>query len=87
MTRITRDRTLTAEEAAKYDAVRRQVARHVDRAAARARVAAVVAELESARTAKGLSLPDVAARAGFDAAAVASRTSARRATIGSGALI
>lgn len=80
MTRITRDRKLTAEEAAKYDAVRRQVAgelpelvaRHVERAAARARVDAVLAELESARTAKGLSLPDVAAQVGFDAAAVAS---------------
>ncbi len=77
MTRITRDRKLTAEEAAKYDAVRRQVAgelpelvaRHVERAAARARVDAVLAELESARTAKGLSLPDVAAQVGFDAVA------------------
>jgi ribosome-binding protein aMBF1 (putative translation factor) len=72
--RKTRDRYLTAEEGAKYDAIRRQVEeefagrikrREVSPAAQRA-----IAALKSAREAQGLSLADIRDRTGIERSAL-----------------
>ena len=74
MKRITRDRRLTPEEAAKYKAVREQVAgelpdlieRHHERTASLDQVGALLEQLKAAREAKGLSLADLTDLTGMD---------------------
>ncbi len=77
MNRITRDRRLTPDEATTYRTVRERfagelpelVARHHERESA-GLLGPLVAELRSAREAKGLSLADLTARTGLDSATV-----------------
>lgn len=74
MKRIIRQQRLTAEEAAKYQAIREQVdqempellARHHERIAALDKVEDVLKQLRAAREQKGLSLVDVSERTGMD---------------------
>ena len=78
MRRITRDRKLTPEEAAKYRKVREQVeaelpeliARHHDRAEALETLESLLPQLKAAREAKGLSLSDVTRLTGMDRSAL-----------------
>jgi len=73
MKRIIRDRRLTPEEAAKYKAVREQVAeelpdliaRHHERTAVLDQLQALLEQLKAAREAKGLSLADLTERTGM----------------------
>ena len=84
--RITRDRRLTPEEAAKYKAIRDQVAeelpdlvaRHHERMAALDPLQELLTELKAAREAKGLSLADVAERTGMDRSAVSKLETGQR---------
>jgi hypothetical protein len=74
MKRITRDWRLTAEEAAKYKAIRVQVAeelpelitRRQERLAAFDQLDQLLKQLKAAREAKGLSLADVTDLTGMD---------------------
>ena len=76
MKRITRDRQLTPEEAAKYRTIREQVAaelpdlrvRHHERMAALDQLDELLKQLKAAREAKGLSLADVTDLTGMDRA-------------------
>jgi hypothetical protein len=78
MKRIARDRRLTAEEAEKYKAVRRQVdaelpeliARHQERVAGSDQLHDLLLQLKAAREEKGLSLADVTERTGMDRSAL-----------------
>jgi hypothetical protein len=78
MKRITRDRRLTPEEAAKYNKVREQVAeelpelvtRHHERMAALDQLDELLVQLKAAREAKGLSLADVTEITGMDRSAL-----------------
>jgi DNA-binding XRE family transcriptional regulator len=78
MKRITRDRRLTAEEAAKYNAIRKHVdgelpdliARHHERMAALDELHQLFAQLKAAREAKGLSLADLTEITGMDRSAI-----------------
>jgi DNA-binding XRE family transcriptional regulator len=78
MKRITRDRRLTPEEAAKYKAIREQVAeelpelieRHHERTAILDQVQELFGQLKAARVAKGLSLADLTERTGMDRSAL-----------------
>jgi DNA-binding XRE family transcriptional regulator len=78
MKRISRDRRLTPEEAAKYKAIREQVAeelpelidRHHERMAALDQVQALFGQLKAAREAKGLSLADLTELTGMDRSAL-----------------
>jgi DNA-binding phage protein len=78
MRRITRDRKLTPEEAAKYRKVREQVqaelpelvARHHDRTEALETLESLLPQLKAAREAKGLSLSDVTRLTGMDRSAL-----------------
>jgi DNA-binding phage protein len=86
MKRITRERRLTAEEAAKYQAVREQVteelpdllARHHQRVAALDKIEDLLKQLKSAREEKGLSLTDVSERTGMDRSALSKLESGGR---------
>ena len=68
MKRMTRDRRLTPEEAAKYKAIREQVAeelpdliaRHHERMEVLGQLQELLQQLKAAREAKGLSLADLA---------------------------
>lgn len=79
MKRITRGRHLTPEEAAKYQAVRDQIAeelpeliaRHHERTATPDQVRAVLMELKAAREAKGVSFAEVTRLTGMDPFALA----------------
>jgi len=68
--RKSRDRYLTADEAAKYDAIRRQVeeefADRIKQSEASPTVRAALADLKSAREARGLSLTDIRDRTGIE---------------------
>lgn len=68
--RRSRDRCLTAEEAAKYDTIRRQVeeefAGRILRREASPAVQRAIAALKSAREAQGLSLADIRDRTGIE---------------------
>jgi hypothetical protein len=72
--RIIRDRRLTPEEAAKYNAIREQVAeelpdliaRHQERMTATDPWQEVLKQLKAAREEKGLSLSDLTERTGMD---------------------
>jgi DNA-binding phage protein len=76
--RITRNRKLTPEEAAKYRKVREQVdaelpeliARHHDRTEALEALESLLPQLKAAREAKGLSLSDVTRLTGMDRSAL-----------------
>jgi ribosome-binding protein aMBF1 (putative translation factor) len=87
MKRITRDRRLTAEESAKYKAVREQVAeelpelitRHHERMATLDQLQVLLAQLKSAREAKGLSLSDLTELTGMDPSALSKLETGQRA--------
>ncbi len=74
MKRTTRNRRLTPEEAAKYQAIREQVAeelpdliaRHHERMAALDQVDELLKQLKAAREEKGLSLSDLTELTGMD---------------------
>ncbi len=86
MKRITRDRRLTPEEAAKYRAIREQVQaelpdlveRHHERAAARDALQALLDQLKAAREEKGLSLADLTERTGMDRSALSKLETGQR---------
>lgn len=86
MKRITRGRRLTPEEAAKYRAVREQiatelpelVARHEQRSAALDQGNELVRQLREARLAKGLSLADLTERTGMDRSALSKLETGQR---------
>lgn len=87
MKRITRNRRLTPEEAAKYKAVREQVAeelpdliaRHHARMAALDQLQELFVQLKAAREAKGLSLADVTEITGMDRSALSKLETGQRA--------
>jgi len=87
MKRITRDRKLTPEEAAKYNAVREQVAgelpeliaRHHERMTTLDQVKELLAHLKAAREAKGLSLTDLTELTGMDRSALSKLETGQRA--------
>lgn len=87
MKRITRNRQLTPEEAAKYRAIREQVAeelpdliaRHQDRMANRDQLRELLQQLKAAREAKGLSLADLTALTGLDRSALSKLETGQRA--------
>ena len=78
MKRITRKRRLTPEEAAKYKAIREQVAeelpdliaRHHERMASLDQLEKLFTQLKAAREAKGLSLADLTELTGMDRSAL-----------------
>jgi DNA-binding XRE family transcriptional regulator len=87
MKRITRNRRLTPEEAAKYKAVREQVAaelpdliaRHYGRMAALDQLYELLQQLKAAREAKGLSLADLTELTGMDRSALSKLETGHRA--------
>jgi ribosome-binding protein aMBF1 (putative translation factor) len=86
MKRIIRDRRLTADAAAKYNKVRRQIAeelpelieRHHGRMAALDQLQDLVTQLKSAREAKGLSLSDLTEISGMDPSALSKLETGQR---------
>ena len=84
--RITRDRPLTPEEAAKYNAIRAQVAeelpelveRHHERIAALDPLGDLLRQLKAAREQKGLSLADLTERTGMDRSALSKLETGQR---------
>ena len=78
MKRITRNRRLTPEEAAKYKAIREQVAvelprlvsRHHERTASLDQLHELLMQLKAARETKGLSLSDLTEITGMDRSAL-----------------
>jgi ribosome-binding protein aMBF1 (putative translation factor) len=87
MKRIIRNRRLTPEEAAKYDAVREQVAqelpelvsRHHERMATLDHLQDLLLQLKAAREAKGLSLADLTELTGMDRSALSKLETGQRA--------
>ncbi len=87
MKRIPRNRRLTAEEAAKYKAIRDQVAeelpeliaRHHERMASLDQLQELLSQLKAAREAKGLSLADLTKLTGMDRSAVSKLETGQRA--------
>ena len=87
MKRVIRDRRLTPEEAAKYEAIRQQVAgelpdliaRHHERLAALDQLQELLLQLKAAREAKGLSLADLTELTGMDRSALSKLESGQRA--------
>jgi DNA-binding Xre family transcriptional regulator len=86
MKRIIRDRRLTPEEAAKYAAIRQQVAqelpdlvaRHQERLASLDELQELVMQLKAAREAKGLSLSDLMDLTGMDRSALSKLETGQR---------
>src|SRR5437899_66700 len=86
MKRIIRNRRLTPEEAAKYKAIREQVAeelpdliaRHHERMTAQSQLQELLMELKAAREAKGLSLADLTELTGMDRSAVSKLETGQR---------
>ncbi len=86
MRRITRNRSLTPEEAAKYKAIREQVkeelpalfARHQERLAVHDQLHALLGQLKEARQAKGLSLADLTELTGMDRSALSKLETGQR---------
>jgi ribosome-binding protein aMBF1 (putative translation factor) len=84
--RITRDRKLTPEEAARYRKVREQVdaelpqlvARHQQRMQSLEMIESLLPQLRAAREAQGLSLADLTKRTGMDRSAISKLESGRR---------
>ncbi len=87
MKRITRDRRLTPEKAAKYKTIREQVAgdlpdlivRHHERMATLDKLHEVLVQLKAAREAKGLSLADLTELTGMDRSALSKLETGQRA--------
>ena len=87
MKRIPRNRRLTSEEAAKYKAIREQVAeelpdliaRHHERMAAHDQLDELLRKLKAAREAKGLSLADLMELTGMDRSALSKLETGQRA--------
>ena len=87
MKRITRNRRLTSEEAAKYKAIREQVAeelpdliaRHHERMATLDQLQELLMQLKAAREAKGLSLADLTELTGMDCSALSKLETGQRA--------
>lgn len=87
MKRIPRDRPLTADEAAKYRAVREQVAdelpelieRHQERMSTLDQLQDLLAQLKLAREARGLSLADLTELTGMDRSALSKLETGQRA--------
>ena len=87
MKRITRDRHLTPEEAAKYKVIREQVAeelpdliaRHHERMATLDQLEVLFLQLKAAREAKGLSLADLTDLTGMDRSALSKLETGQRA--------
>jgi DNA-binding XRE family transcriptional regulator len=87
MKRITRDRRLSPEEAAKYKAIRAQVAeelpdliaRHHERMATLDQLQELLLQLKAAREAKGLSLADLTKVTGMDRSALSKLETGQRA--------
>jgi len=87
MKRITRDRRLTPEEAAKYKMIREQVAeelpdlfaRHHERLVALDQLDELLTQLKAAREAKGLSLADMSDLTGMDRSALSKLETGQRA--------
>jgi predicted transcriptional regulator len=87
MKRITRNERLTPDEAAKYQAVRKQVAdelpalvaRHQERMASLDQLEKLFTQLKAAREAKGLSLADVTELTGMDRSALSKLETGHRA--------
>jgi ribosome-binding protein aMBF1 (putative translation factor) len=87
MKRITRDRRLTPEEAAKYNTIREQIdqelpdltARHHARLATLDQLDTVLEQLKAAREAKGLSLADLTELTGMDPSALSKLETGQRA--------
>ena len=87
MKRITRDRRLTPEEAAKYKVLREQVAeelpdlidRHHERMATLDQIQELIQQLKSAREAKGLSLAALSNLTGMDRSALSKLETGQRA--------
>lgn len=86
MKRITRNRKLTLEEAARYKAVRRQiaeelpdlVARHHERTAALDQIGGLLQQLKAAREQQGLTLTDLTQRTGMDRSALSKLETGQR---------
>ncbi len=86
MKRITRDRRLTPEEAAKLKAIRKQVEdelpelveRHQERLAVLEQLQALLDQLRVTREEKGLSLADLAERTGMDRSALSKLETGQR---------
>lgn len=84
--RITRNRRLTPEEAAKYREVREQVAqelpeliaRHDERMVALDQLADLIRQLKAAREEKGLSLADMTRLTGMDRSALSKLETGQR---------
>ena len=87
MKRITRDRRLTPEEAAKYNKIREQIAeelpelidRHHERMATLDQLHELLMQLKAAREAKGLSLADLTELTGMDRSALSKLETGQRA--------
>src|SRR5207302_724393 len=87
MKRITRSRRLTPEEAAKYKAIREQVAeelpdliaRHQERMATLDQLQELLTQLKAAREAKGMSLSDLTELTGMDSSALSKLETGQRA--------
>jgi len=87
MKRITRNRRLTAEEAAEYKAIRAQVAeelpdliaRHHKRMATLDQLQELLLQLKAAREARGLSLADLTALTGMDRSSLSKLETGQRA--------
>lgn len=87
MKRITRNRQLTRDEVAKYDALRKQVdaelpdliARHHLRTAALDELRELFSQLKAARETKGLSLADLTEITGMDRSAISKLETGQRA--------
>jgi DNA-binding XRE family transcriptional regulator len=87
MKRITRERRLTPEEAAKYKAIRAQVAeelpnliaRHHERTATLDELHELLLQLKAARETKGLSLADLTELTGMDRSALSKLETGQRA--------
>jgi DNA-binding XRE family transcriptional regulator len=86
MKRMTRDRRLTPEEAAKYKAIRAKVAdelpdlirRHHERMATLDELQELLVQLKAAREAKGLSLADLTELTGMDRSALSKLETGQR---------
>lgn len=86
MNRVSRGKPLTAEEAAKYEAIRRQIdeelpdliRRRRERTAPLDDLPRLLSELKAAREAKGLSLQDLTDLTGMDRSALSKLESGQR---------
>ena len=86
MKRVTRDRRLSADEAAKFRAIRQKVSeevpallrRHDERLASLDQVTTLLQQLKDARKAKGLSLADLTERTGMDRSALSKLETGQR---------